>query len=169
MTRAIRQAILLGTILPMASVASAQDSGFVQLTYGSINVSNGYANRDFIGLNSRFELSSGTALLLDVTRQDREEKVTSVAVGTEFSAGSGKLRFVIEHSDSDIGAAPDWRYAFGYRFNANDSTILDFELSRSKYEGDVSSTSLSGEVIVFPGDGKRLVCGDPAGCNGNRA
>jgi hypothetical protein len=84
MTRAIRQAILLGTILPMASVASARDSGFVQLTYGSINVSNGYANRDFIGLNSRFELSSGTALLLDVTRQDREEKVTSVAVGTEF-------------------------------------------------------------------------------------
>lgn len=149
MRRAIRQAILFGTVLPMASAASAQDAGFVQLTYGSIDVSDGYANRDFIGLNSRFELSSGTAFLLDVTRQDREEKVTSVAVGTEFSTGPGKLRFVVEHSDSDIGAAPDWKYAVGYRFNANDSTIYDFELSRAKYEGDVSSTSLSGEMIKY--------------------
>lgn len=149
MSRAIKQALLLGTFLPMAAVANAQDTGFVQLTYGSINVSNGYADRDFIGLNSRFMLNSDTAILLDVTRQDREEKVTSVGVGAEISSGSGKLRFGIEHSDSDIGAAPDWKYAVGYRFNGNESTIYDIELSRAEYEGNVSSTSLSGEMIKY--------------------
>lgn len=149
MSRAIKQALLLGTFLPMAAVANAQDTGFVQLTYGSINVSNGYSDRDFIGLNSRFMLNSDTAILLDVTRQDREEEVTSVGVGAEITSGSGKLRFVIEHSDSDIGAAPDWKYAVGYRFNGNESTIYDIELSRAKYEGDVSSTSVSGEMIKY--------------------
>ncbi|MFM7334138.1 MAG: hypothetical protein ACKO2N_05695 [Tabrizicola sp.] len=149
MSRALKQALLLGTFLPLAAVANAQDTGFVQLTFGSIDVTNGYSDRDFIGLNSRFVLSSGTAILLDVTKQDREEKVTSVGVGTEFSTGAGKLRILLEHSDSDIGAAPDWKYAVGYRFNANDSTIYDIELSRARYEGGVSSTSVSGEVVKY--------------------
>lgn len=149
MSRTLKQALLVGTFLPLAAVANAQDTGFVQLTYGSINVSNGYADRDFIGLNSRFQLNPDTALTLDITRQDREEEVTSVGVGAELASGSGKLRFGLEHSDSDIGAAPDWKYFVGYRFNANDSTIYDIELSRARYEGGVSSTSVGGEMVKY--------------------
>jgi hypothetical protein len=108
-----------------------------------------FADRDFLGLNSRFELNADTAILLDITRQDREEKVTSVGLGAEITSGSGKLRFGLEHSDSDIGAAPDWKYFVGYRFNADESTIYDIELSRAKYEGDVSSTSVGGEMIKY--------------------
>lgn len=149
MSRTIKQAFLVGALLPLGIAANAQDAGFVQLTYGSINATNGYADRDFIGLNSRFALNSGTAILLDISRQDREEKVTSVGVGAEVSAGSGSLRFMVEHSNSDLGTAPDWKYALGYRYNTGASTIYDFELSRANYAGSIESTSLRGEVIKY--------------------
>lgn len=149
MSRTIRQVLLVGAMLPIGAVANAQDAGFVQLTYGSIDATNGFSDRDYLGLNSRFVMGSGTAILLDISRQDREEKVTSVGVGAEFSAGAGSLRFVIEHSNSDLGTAPDRKYALGYRYNAGASTIYDFEISRANYEGDVEATSLRGEVVKY--------------------
>lgn len=149
MSRTIKQALILGALLPFGLAANAQDAGFVQLTYGSIDATNGFSDRDYIGLNSRFVLNSGTAILMDITKQDREEKVTSISLGAEFSAGSGSLRFVVDHSNSDLGTAPDWKYALGYRYNAGASTIYDFELSRSNYEGDIEATSLRGEVVKY--------------------
>ncbi len=149
MSTSIRQALLVGALLPIGFAASAQDKGFVQLTYGTIDVTNGYSDRNYVGLNSRFVMSSGTAILLDISAQDREENVTSVGIGAEVSAGPGRLRFSIEHSNSDLGAAPDWKYALGYRYNSGPSTILDFEISRVKYEGDISATSLRGEVVRY--------------------
>lgn len=149
MSRTIKQAILIGALLPFGLAANAQDAGFVQLTYGSIDATNGFSDRDYIGFNSRFALNSGTAILLDIARQDREEKVTSIGVGAEISAGAGSLRFVVEHSNSDLGTAPDWKYALGYRYNSGSSTIYDFELSRSNYEGSIESTTLRGEVIKY--------------------
>lgn len=149
MSRTIKQALLLGALLPFGLAANAQDAGFVQLTYGSIDATNGFSDRDYIGLNSRFVLNSGTAILMDITKQDREEKVTSISLGAEFSAGSGSLRFVVDHSNSDLGIAPDWKYALGYRYNADASTIYDFELSRSNYEGDIEATSLRGEMVKY--------------------
>jgi hypothetical protein len=149
MSRTIKQALLIGAMLPVGFAANAQDAGFVQLTYGSINATNGYSDRGYLGLNSRFVMSSGTAILLDLSTQDREEKVTSIGVGAEFSAGSGSLRFVVEHSNSDLGTAPDWKYALGYRYNSGASTIYDFEVNRASYEGDIESTSLRGEVIKY--------------------
>lgn len=149
MSRKVSQALLVGALMPIGMAASAQDAGFVQLTYGSINATNGFSDRDYVGLNSRFVMNSGTAILLDLTTQDREEKVTSVGVGAEFSAGTGSLRFMIEHSNSDLGTAPDWEYALGYRYNSGASTIYDFEVSRAKYEGDIEATSLRGEVVKY--------------------
>lgn len=149
MSRTIKQAVLIGAFLPFGFAANAQDAGFVQLTYGSIDATNGYSDRDFIGLNSRFALNSGTSILLDIAKQDREEKVTSIGVGAEMTAGSGSLRFVVEHSNSDLGTAPDWKYTLGYRYNSGASTIYDFELSRANYEGSIESTSLRGEVVKY--------------------
>ncbi len=149
MSRTIKQAVLIGAFLPFGFAANAQDAGFVQLTYGAIDATNGFSDRDFIGLNSRFALSSGTAILLDITKQDREEKVTSVGVGAEFSAGSGSLRVGVEHSNSDLGTAPEWKYAVGYRYKSGDSMIYDFEVSRSSYVGDIEATSLRGEMVKY--------------------
>lgn len=149
MSRIIKQALLVGALMPFGLAANAQDAGFVQLTYGSIDATNGFSDRDYIGLNSRFVMSSGTAIILDVSTQDREEKVTSVGVGAELSAGAGSFRFMIEHSNSDLGTAPDWKYALGYRYSSGASTIYDFEVSRANYEGDVEATSLRGEVVKY--------------------
>lgn len=151
MSRTVTQALLVGAVLSFGAAVQAQDAGFIQLTYGSINASNGYSDRDFIGLNSRFAISSGTSILLDISRQDREEKVTSIGVGAEFSTGPGSLRFMVESSNSDLGTAPDWKYALGYRYNAgaNSGMIYDFEVSRAKYEGGIDATSLRGEMIKY--------------------
>lgn len=157
MSRIIRQALLLAAFVPFGLAANAQDAGFVQLTYGSIDLSSGYSDRDYLGLNSRFVMSSGTALLFDVTWQDREENVTSVGVGAEFAVGPGRLRAIIETSDSDLGTAPDRKYTLGYRYDAGPATgmIYDLELSRAEYEGDIDSTTLRGEMVKYhpPGAG----------------
>ena len=161
--RTLRQAFLVGTLVPFGFAAQAQDAGFVQLTYGSINVSDGYSDRDYVGLNSRFVMTSNFALLLDVTRQDREENVTSVSVGAEISVGPGKLRALFDTSDSDLGTAPDRKYALGYRYDAGPATgmIYDLELSRAEYAGDINATTLRGEAVKYypPGPGGAYIIG----------
>lgn len=155
MSRTIKQALLLGALLPFGLAAQAQDAGFVQLTYGSLKVSNGYSDRDFIGLNSKFALSENTSLLFDLSRQDREENVTSIAVGAEFNAGPGALRFVVEGSNSDLGTAPDRKYTLGYRYTGDPSTgmVYDFEISRAEYDGNIDATTLRGELIKYYPEG----------------
>lgn len=161
MSRFIKQALLVGAVLPLGLAAHAQDAGFVQLTYGSIDLSSGYADREYLGLNSRFVMSSGTALLFDVTLQDREENVTSIGVGADFAIGAGRLRAIYEASNSDLGAAADQKYTLGYRYDAGPDTgmIYDVEVSRAEYEGDVSSTTLRGEMVKYfpPGPGGSYV------------
>jgi YaiO family outer membrane protein len=144
-------ALFLGTTLTVGWAAQAQDAGFVQLTYGSIDLSDGYSDRDYVGLNSRFALSQDLAILLDITRQQREEDVTSLGLGVEFSAGPGKLRLTAEGSDSDLGIAPDWKYALGYRYDAGPATgmIYDVEINRAKYDGGITTTTLKGEAIRY--------------------
>ena len=151
MSRFIKQALVLGAVLPFGLAAHAQDAGFVQLTYGAINASNGYEDRTFTGLNSKFALSDSTSILFDLTRQNREENVTSYALGVEFSAGPGAVRVIVEGSNSDLGTAPDRKYALGYRYDAGPATgmIYDFELSRAEYINDITSTTLRGEMIKY--------------------
>lgn len=148
MSRTIRQALLLGVLVPFAVAAHAQDAGFVQLTYGSIKATNGYSDRDVIGLNSKFGLGGSTSLIFDLSKEDREEDVTFVSVGAEFSAGPGAVRFTIGGSNSDLGTAPDRKYALGYRYTAP-GMIYDFELSRSEYEGNIDATTLRGEMVKY--------------------
>lgn len=151
MSRIIRQALLLGAILPFGLAAQAQEAGFVQLTYGAIDATNGFSDRDYIGLNSKFAVSNNTSLLFDLTKEDREEDVTSFAVGAEFSAGPGTVRVVIGGSDSDLGTAPDRKYALGYRYTGDPASgmVYDFEISRSEYEGNIDATTLRGEVVKY--------------------
>lgn len=151
MSRALKQALLLGTFLPLAAVANAQDAGFVQLTYGAINVSDGFEDRTFTGLNSKFALNDRVAVLFDLTRQNREENVISYALGVEFSAGQGSVRAMVEASNSDLGTAPDRKYALGYRFDTGPDVgiIYDVEISRAEYIGDITSTTLRGEIIKY--------------------
>ncbi|WP_149588521.1 hypothetical protein [Tabrizicola flagellatus] len=151
MSRKFKKSLLVAALLPVGFAAQAQDGGFVQLTYGALNASNGYSDRDYIGLNSRFAVSSGLSILFDLSQQDREENVTSVGVGAEFAAGAGALRFMVESSNSDLGTAPDWKYALGYRYNAgaDRGLIYDFEVSRANYEGDIDATSLRGEMVKY--------------------
>ncbi|MFN5995961.1 MAG: hypothetical protein ACK47C_02915 [Paracoccaceae bacterium] len=155
MSRTIKQALLLGALLPFGLAAQAQEAGFVQLTYGSLKATNGYSDRDFIGLNSKFALSENTSLLFDLSRQDREENVTSIAVGAEFNAGPGALRFIVEGSNSDLGTAPDRKYTLGYRYTGDPSTgmVYDFEISRAEYAGNIDATTLRGELIKYYPEG----------------
>ena len=155
MSRTIKQALLLGALLPFGLAAQAQDAGFVQLTYGSLKATNGYSDRDFIGLNSKFALSDNTSLLFDLSKQDREENVTSIAVGAEFNAGPGALRFIVEGSNSDLGTAPDRKYTLGYRYTGDPSTgmVYDVEISRAEYSGNIDATTLRGEMIKYYPEG----------------
>jgi hypothetical protein len=155
MSRTIKQALLLGAMLPFGMAAQAQDAGFVQLTYGSIGATNGYSDRDFIGLNSKFALSESTSLVFDLSKQDREEDVTSVAVGAEFTAGAGALRFIVEASNSDLGTAADKKYTLGYRYTGDPASgmIYDFEISRAEYSGNIEATTLRGEAIKYYPEG----------------
>lgn len=151
MSRSIKQALVLGAVLPFGMAAQAQDAGFVQLTYGAINASNGYEDRTFTGLNSKFAFSDSVAVLFDLTRQNREENVTSYALGVEFSAGPGKARVIVEGSNSTLGTAPDRKYALGYRYDAGPASgmIYDLELSRAEYINDITSTTLRGELVKY--------------------
>jgi hypothetical protein len=151
MSRTIKQALLLGAFVPFGLAAQAQDGSFVLLTYGSTNASNGYSDRDVTSLNSRFGLSSNTALILDLTRQSREENVLSLGVGAEFSAGPGSVRFIVEHSNSDLGVAPENEYTLGYRYNAGADAgmIYDFEISRATYVSNIEATSFRGEMVKY--------------------
>lgn len=151
MSRNILKSALVASVVTLGAAAHAQDGGFVQLTYGTLNASNGYSDRDYVSLNSRFAISSGTSILVDISRQDREEKVTSLGVGAEFAAGPGALRFMVESSNSDLGTAPDRKYALGYRYNAgaDSGMIYDFEISRASYEGGIDATSVRGEMVKY--------------------
>jgi hypothetical protein len=163
MNKTNRHALLVAAFVPFGFAANAQDAGFVQLTFGHIDLSAGYADRDFVGLNSRFAINSNTALLFDLTRQDREEDVTSVGVGAEFSVGAGKLRAIFETSNSDLGTAPDQKYTLGYRYDAGPATgmIYDVEVSRAEFAGDISSSTLRGELVKYfpPGPGGSYLIG----------
>lgn len=151
MSRCIKQALLIGAVLPFGLAAQAQDAGFVQLTYGAINVSDGFEDRTFTGLNSKFALNDSTSILFDLTRQNREENVTSYALGVEFSAGPGAARVIVEASNSDLGTAPDRKYALGYRYDTGPATgiIYDVEISRAEYINDITSTTLRGELVKY--------------------
>jgi hypothetical protein len=155
MSRTIKQALLLGAMLPFGMAAQAQDAGFVQLTYGSIGATNGYSDRDFIGLNSKFALSESTSLLFDLSKQDREEDVTSIAVGAEFTAGPGAIRFIVEGSNSDLGTAPERKYTLGYRYTGDPASgmVYDFEINRAEYAGNIDATTLRGELIKYYPEG----------------
>lgn len=157
MSRTIKRALLLAAFVPFGFAANAQDAGFVQLTYGSIDLSAPYSDREYLGLNSRFVINSGTAFLFDVTLQDREENVTSIGIGADFAIGSGRLRAIVEASNSDLGTAPDWKYTLGYRYDAGPASgmIYDFELSRAEYQGGIASNTLKGELVKYfpPGPG----------------
>lgn len=151
MSRLTTRALVIGALLPFGLAAHAQESGFVQLTYGAINVTDGYEDRTFTGLNSKFALNDSVAILFDLTRQNREENVTSYALGVEFSAGAGAARVMVEASNSDLGTAPDRKYALGYRYDTGPATgiIYDIELSRAEYINDITSTTLRGEMIKY--------------------
>jgi hypothetical protein len=157
MSKTIKRALLLAALVPFGFAANAQDAGFVQLTYGSIDLSSGYTDREYLGLNSRFVMSSGTAFLFDLTLQDREENVTAVGFGADFAIGAGRLRAIVEASNSDLGTAADRKYTLGYRYDAGPATgmIYDIELSRAEYVGNVTSSTLRGELVKYfpPGPG----------------
>lgn len=167
MTKTIKQALLLAAFATSGYAANAQDAGFVQLTYGSIDLSSGYSDRNYVGLNSRFVVNPSIALLFDLTVQDREENVTSVAVGADFSIGSGKLRAIFETSNSDLGTAPDRKYTLGYRYDAGPATgmIYDIEVNRAEFAGNITSTSLRGELVKYfpPGPGGSYLIGQLRG------
>ncbi|MCU0902477.1 MAG: hypothetical protein MUE83_01200 [Tabrizicola sp.] len=167
MSKTNKQTLLLAAFVSFGFAANAQDAGFAQLTFGSIDLSNGYSDREYVGLNSRFVLSSSTALLFDLTVQDREENVTSVAVGADFTIGSGKLRAIYETSNSNLGTAPDRKFTLGYRYDAGPATgmIYDVEVSRAEYAGNISSNTLRGELVKYfqPGAGGSFLIGQLRG------
>jgi hypothetical protein len=167
MNKTNKQALLLAAFVSFGFAANAQDTGFAQLTFGSIDLTGGLSDRDFVGLNSRFVVNSGTALLFDLTVQDREENVTSVAVGADFSIGSGRLRAIYETSNSDLGTAPDSKFTLGYRYDAGPATgmIYDVEVSRAEYAGDISSNTVRAELVKYfqPGPGGSFLIGQLRG------
>lgn len=167
MSKTNRQAFVLAAFVSFGFAANAQDAGYAQLTYGSINLSSGYSDREYVGLNSRFVVNSSTALLFDLTVQNREEDVASVGVGADFSIGSGKLRAIFETSNSDLGTAPDRKFTVGYRYDAGPATgmIYDVELSRAEYAGNITSNTLRGELVKYysPGPGGSYIIGQLRG------
>ncbi|MES2913930.1 MAG: hypothetical protein V4753_02320 [Pseudomonadota bacterium] len=167
MSKTNKQTLLLAAFVSFGFAANAQDAGFAQLTFGSIDLSSGYSDREYMGLNSRFVVAPSTALLFDLTVQDREENVTSVAVGADFSIGSGKLRAIFETSNSDLGTAADRKFTLGYRYDAGPATgmVYDVEISRAEFAGNITSNSLRGEVVKYfsPGPGGSYLIGQLRG------
>ena len=79
------------------------------------------------------------------------------------ASNTGKLRALFDTSDSDLGTAPDRKYALGYRYDAGPATgmIYDLELSRAEYAGDINATTLRGEAVKYypPGPGGAYIIG----------
>jgi YaiO family outer membrane protein len=144
------------------AMANAQDTT-VQLTFGHLDVDNGFPDRDYASLFLRQSVSSSIDLLFEAATQSREEDASFVSFGGAFDIGGGStVSATLGASNSDLGIYPEWMVSLGYEHVGPASTGMIYRagLSFANYANNTESTMLTGEVVrYFPpnADGSFIV------------